>query len=459
MCVPSTASPPTRQRRAQEGTVPRPIGTCIPMKSNDLNDFARRRTGRCGDRCRDPRTRRRTLSVLPLLWLAGACTGESSPTAGWTGTIDTLASGVIVTHNPERGVWESGVGWQVVEETRIGTVEGTGPDAFGRLGAALDDALGRVWVLDQQARAIHVFGADGAWIRSVGQEGAGPGEFRRPIDIERAPDGRMWVIDPANARYSVFDTAGNFITSYRREIGSSAVPWPGGIDNQGRLFDYIFTTVPERTRFLVRLDLVDSASAADTVPLPDPPAEEDVVTGAITGGVLTASVPYGSRYAWSLVPDGRILYGMTAEYRIYVNRLDGTPIRIIEKESRRDAVTADQRDEARELMQGVIDQGVRFDDSMLPDRHPSFDTMFADDRGYIWVRPHRPSTPGDATTPGLRLVPWDVFDPDGRYLGRLEGLPRTISVYGNHIVGIATDELGVNYVLRYRIDGRPPTAP
>lgn len=436
------------------------------MENNDLDIPDQHPASLATDRCRDRLTRRRTalgragrsLLLLPLPVLAVACTSDAPASVGWTGTIDTLSTGVVVTHNPDRGLWESGEAWQVVEVARIGTVTGDGPDAFGRLGAAVEDALGRVWVLDQQARMIHVFGSDGQWVRTIGQEGGGPGEFTRPVAIERAPDDRMWVIDTGNARYSVFDTAGVFITSYRREIGASAYPWPGGIDDQGRLYDYTYTTRPVQTRWLVRRDLDDATAAADTFLLPEPPAAEDVVTGAITGGVLTASVPFGSRFIWSLARDGRVLYGMTGDYRIHVARVDGTPTRIIEKEATRESVTSEQRDQAREQMQGVIDQGVRFDASMVPDRHPSIDTMFADDLGYIWVRPHRAPAPGDDEIPGLRLVSWDVFDPDGRYLGRLPDLPGTISVRGNHIVGIALDELGVNYVLRYRIDGRTGAA-
>lgn len=399
-------------------------------------------------RMRD-RSRRSRTAALTLACALAACAPDV-PTRGWSGRVDTLPDGVIVVHNPATGTWDSTTAWQVVEQHRIGSVDGQGPDAFGQIWTAVEDARGRTWVLDRQASAIPVFDSTGTWVRTVGREGAGPGEFRRPLAVLRAPDDRMWVVDPGNARYSVYDTAGTWLTSFRREISSTTVPWPGGFDDQGRLYDVIFTTVPERTRSLVRHEFDDSVTVVDTLRLPDPPGEEDDIRGEIPGGFLVASVPYGSRFAWAFVPDGRIVFGMTGDYRIHVAPIGGPTTRIIEREFTPVPVSSDERAAAFERMRSYIDQGLDFAPSMIPDNHPAVATFFIDDAGYLWVQPLKPDA-ADDSRPGLRLVDWDIFDPDGRYLGRLTDLPPSLSIRGNSITGHTTDELGVPYVVRYRI--------
>lgn len=391
--------------------------------------------------------------MMALLLCTGAC-AENVRTEGWAGSVDTLEGGVVAIHNPATGSWDSTSAWRVIEEHRIGSIDSDGPDAFGLVWSALEDALGRTWVLDQQAVAIHVFDSTGAWLRTVGREGGGPGELRRPLALVRAPDGRMWVVDPGNARYSVFDTTGAYVRSWRREVSSSSVPWPGGIDERGRLYDFIFTTVPERTRSLVRQEFRDSAAVVDTIRLPDPPAAEDILTTRIPGGFMTVSIPWGSRYIWSFVPDGRVLYGMTRDYRVHFAPIGAAETRIVEREYTPAPVTAAQRQEALQNMQGAIEQGADFSASMIPDTHPAIDAFFLDDRGYLWVQPHEPAMDGDTAAAGLRLVSWDIFDPDGRYLGPLHGLPPRIDVRGAAITGFTTDELGVPYVVTYRIRGR-----
>ena len=53
--------------------------------------------------------------------------------------------------------------------------------------------------------------------------------------------------------------------------------------------------------------------------------------------------------------------------------------------------------------------------------------------------------------------PFDLLSPDGRFLGRIE-IPvnfRPLIVRGEYIFGSWTDEFGVSYVVKYRVDGLP----
>jgi hypothetical protein len=58
-------------------------------------------------------------------------------------------------------------------------------------------------------------------------------------------------------------------------------------------------------------------------------------------------------------------------------------------------------------------------------------------------------------------VAFDVFERDGRYLGRVHA-PDLLSIYpepvvrGDYVWAITRDELDVSYVVRYRIDRAVP---
>ena len=54
-------------------------------------------------------------------------------------------------------------------------------------------------------------------------------------------------------------------------------------------------------------------------------------------------------------------------------------------------------------------------------------------------------------------VTFDVFDPEGRYLGPLHveiGTRPPPRIIGDQLVGVVRDELGVPYVVLHRMEGR-----
>ncbi len=92
----------------------------------------------------------------------------------------------------------------------------------GLLGSVVDLAIGEdgsLLVLDGMARVVHRIGADGEPRGSLGREGEGPGELRRPSSIRIFGD-TIAVVDPGNVRIQRFEVAGG-------EAGSSPLPSPG----------------------------------------------------------------------------------------------------------------------------------------------------------------------------------------------------------------------------------------
>ena len=53
---------------------------------------------------------------------------------------------------------------------------------------------GDIYLLDQQLTEVKVFSRAGDYLRTIGREGEGPGEFRRPGDMFLLPDGNVGVL-------------------------------------------------------------------------------------------------------------------------------------------------------------------------------------------------------------------------------------------------------------------------
>lgn len=65
---------------------------------------------------------------------------------------------------------------------------------FGVINRVLIDDANNIYLLDQQLSEVKVFTASGELLKTLGREGEGPGEFRRPADMAFMPDGTLGVV-------------------------------------------------------------------------------------------------------------------------------------------------------------------------------------------------------------------------------------------------------------------------
>ncbi len=382
------------------------------------------------------------------LVLLAAC-GEASGRAADGVVVDTLAGGVVRVANPDRGTWEGGAPWKPVQTLRIGSMDGDGPDV---LAAPVDvdaDALGRLYVLDAGAMEVRVFDAAGRHVRSFARGGAGPGELRQPVGMTFGPGGELWVMDFQNARYSVYDTTGAFIRHHFRHNSSFVMPWPGMLDAAGRLYDVTTDRAGsgEARDVLLRFDR--AVEKAESFPLPHQDTPEfKLKRGRVTDDV---PVPFAPRMHWALAPDGRVWSGLSDSYRLEVRDAGGRTVRTVEKPFAPVAVSDSELASVPELLAGFTQQGGRIDMARVPKTKPAFTSLRIDDRGYAWVQPTLPA--------GERGLAFDIFDPEGRYVGRV-ALPleaeRTVNVVvrGDRLYAVVMGEMDVPQVVGFRLEGR-----
>lgn len=385
-------------------------------------------------------------AILCVPFLA-AC-AESRATAEWSGTMDTLPSGQVVVRNTAEPMWPPEGEWQVVEEVRIGRVEGDGPDVFGRVSSFDVDPLGRIWVFEGQAQELRVFGSSGEHVRTIGRQGSGPGEFAQAVKVDLGPDGNIRVMDPQNARVSLFDTAGTLIESKPAAGGFTMQPWPGGFDDRGRYYAPGPRVGERFSMVLVRYDALPTP--VDTLEFPKDPItrESFVVRDAAGRPRIMASVPYQGGLQWKFSTAGTIWAMVSDQYRLFELSSGGDTLRTITREFEPLPVTAEDLEGVDEDMEWFTNQGGRIDRSKIPSTKPPVIGFFQDDERNSWVK----RTTTRAETGRL----FDVFDADGRYLGDVR-LPFPLSlgpvpILRNGVLyGVTRDELEVPYMVRAKV--------
>lgn len=81
--------------------------------------------------------------------------------------------------------------------------------------------------------------------------------------------------------------------------------------------------------------------------------------------------------------------------------------------------------------------------SAVPDTVPVYGEMSVDRPGHLWVERIPAHADPDAPTE------WDVFEPEGRFLGTVE-LPPGLQLFEigeDYVVGLRRDELDLEYLL------------
>lgn len=386
--------------------------------------------------------------------------------ADWAGT-ERDSAGVRIVENPASGIWTEATQWTVEKDLSIGVVDGPQEYQFGHVVDADAGADGRIYVLDQQAARIRVFGPDGTHIRSFGRVGQGPGELSNNIPrgaqaVLMTPTGGLLVPDRENSRATRFDANGEFAGSFalRPEEGEplSLSVLPTG--------DFLLHRSAPTFNGLLRLgqkgEVLDTVLAFGVRASPPDPQGR---VAALTHAPL-----------WSITSDGRLISGMSDRSRIEVRRSNGDLEMAIVKDDANAVLSRQEqerflerllelwaemfrtRGDSEDWIQSQLRRGRSI--YILPDRLPAFTALTGGPEGTIWARGVLPvdSMTREIVTHAsplraLASTNWDVYASDGRFLGDV-GLPSRFTLFrirGEHIYGMERDSLGVQRVVRLRI--------
>jgi hypothetical protein len=375
--------------------------------------------------------------VAALAWLTVSCGGDrNAAESAWAGERSQLPGGAVLVSNPATGIWDDQAGWTLEETLRVGSLEGEGPDVFGRVAALEVDPAGRIYVFDGFARELRAFGPDGSFVGRFGRRGSGPGEFESVIGLSVAPDGAVWAIDGPNVRYTAIH--GEHVATYRRASPLYRLPWVGGFTAEGALYDAV--VLPGQSgEVLVRVD--SAGTAADTFPVATP--ELDVPRY----GTMRFPLPYAPKVLRAFDRRGYVWTAVSHEYRLVQMSFDGDTLMIVTRDVAAPPLGSAEQDSVRRYVRQLEAQfGVGVSDDMIPRSAPILRWFLVDDAGSLWV-----ARAGPEGTTSL-----DVFDDAGRYLGEVK-LGFEVAggsvpiVRDDHLYAVTEGELGVPVIVRSRI--------
>ena len=361
----------------------------------------------------------------------------------------------------------------LVEEVRIGLLEGPPEYLFGQVSGLAALADGSIWVGDDHLHAIRRYAADGAYQGQVGREGEGPGEFDTPTTIRVLSDGSVAVFDPRLRRISHFEADGTFLDSFAPPTNGiyGGVVGDLGVDGEGR-FTVAAMKPPApgqpRTAMSVVWLLLDRAGAVlDTLRLEptEPVGSSDPIR------TLTRRSPLGY-----------LVTGRTDRYALTL-QLGPGEARTIERAWEPVRYASEERAE-RERLEEVIEGRSGRPGRDIPRTKLPWKDLWIDGAGRLWVRMYaegyrHEETPGEEASrreacaffgasdeecdrgvdAWREPVVFEVIEPDGRYLGRVR-LPAADAVpkqaEGAHLWVVEEGDFGEQSVVRYRIDAGGP---
>jgi len=407
-----------------------------------------------------------TIAWIPVLLLAAACGGEAGGGAEWTGTVEDSA-GVQIVRNSQQPIWGEGDAWGFEEVLTIGEAAGDPDYQFGQIAGLDATSDGRILVLDSQAQHIEVFSPDGAFERTIGQAGSGPGEFGPGAAMLMVGRGDTVVVpDAGNQRVNVILLDEGEHTSFPLRF-DEGIPMRWQMSNSGALVTQRRAlNLPNQEASDVDVIVREAYDGSIIDTLLTPPRGE---TFSLSGGLPEFHF-FSPEPAWTLLDDGSFAFAMSDEYRISVSDLAGNLQRIITLPHEEVMVSEEDETIITDMIsrlfeeQGVppqaldaIVQGISYAEVF-----PAFTQIRNGPEGSLWVQ--RVGVPTDMTqderenfNPMLDQGSdeWDVFDAEGRYLGVVTMPDRfsPFSLKGDLLYGVWRDEFEVQYVKVYRVTG------
>jgi hypothetical protein len=370
----------------------------------------------------------------------------------------------------------------LVEELSIGVADGSEEYMLGEIA---DVALGRdgsIYALDRQVPAIRHYDAHGKFIRNIGRRGQGPGEFRSMSGIALARDGRLLLWDTGNWRINVYSPTGDIlpqITTPSGSSGSSVSTYSRAlmVDTAGRIVTRKFVFSRDmKERPTVWLRFMPDGNPIDTIHAPA--SRYEVATVSATSGrfSVTNDVPFAPKRFVAMSPLGSMIAGFPNRYAFEIHQ-PGRPVVSVRRDVKPELVSRSERSEARKEIEDRMrktDPTWSWNGPDIPDTKPLYHDLQVALDGRIWVpiipevsarvgsissggggvgpATNRPRIEGPPPPPP-RPALYDVFEPDGQYVGQVQVPARVSSVVrrGDHVWAVAVDEHDVPRLKRYRI--------
>lgn len=410
-----------------------------------------------------------------LLALIAAC----EPASSSDNAIRTDSAGVLLVEYPDLPPIEASR-IAIAAEPELVLGEGDAlPDPdyeFFRITGVVQLEDGTLVVANQGSLELRFYGADGQFLRAVGREGEGPGEFRNLWDLWLVGGDTLVTWDLAVRRLQYFSPEGAFVRAASmpqapfeefvsgRAGESFGMPsMPQALLEQGQVVVFLGSPwtptdgLPERQPLLVALHRIDEGrwDAVRVVP-----GEERIIS---YNNVMSSSTYTFPAYPVADGAGATLAVADVARFRVELFDPDGRPVSIISAAVSAIPVTAEVIEAQVGVQLDYVDGGApddyadRIRTAFTASHAPSLPVIrmvFVDADERVWVE--RYDVPGSGSR-------WEVFEGDGTWIGRVEmpeGFARErhaqlapgFSIRSGRLAGVWRDpDTGVETVRVYRV--------
>ena len=371
------------------------------------------------------------LALSANFCLAAACSKNDS-VAGWKAKIETV-DGVRTVRNPETPRYGD-FAFSLAEDLMIGEEKNEAYFFPGWVLISIDEA-GTIYACDAGNRRVQAYDRSGVFVKTIGRQGQGPGEYSFPSRVYIGDTGDIYVY--SGRSLVVFGPKGLFKRNVPfKTFLSSMILGPGGT--------IIGTTQPNpRAEGGPKNALVQLG--------PDGELQRTIARFPAYGVSKDQMLHHWYTGGISFCPRSTdsLFYGFSLEYEIHVADGNGRALLAFSKAEKAQAITGEERALTREkgifAWSGMGDPKTA--DLGMPDHRPFFSNFLSDDVGRLYVIRFKTILEGD--TPARDV---DVFSKDGLYLYRMTWLFMPQVIKSGFLYEVRQDEqAGLTRIIRHRI--------
>jgi len=342
---------------------------------------------------------------------------------------------------------------ELKEELSIGMADGAEEYIFNRPVDINVDSKGNIYIADQGDKWIKVFDPSGKYLKTIGREGLGPGEFEIIQNIFIDDNDFLYATDRRLKRISKFNNEGEFEKSFpypapEKLIGDFHITGKGNfiLNERERIL------VDKKGKYRASINIYDNNMEFIKTLFS---ADEKVafrINCAQDGRTVRVNTPcFLPYYAWSaLLTKERILTGDFNTSLFRIHSLENREIGSFKVELNPKTKKKENEDDYKELV--LLDpvlknwnKDIKEADSYLEER-PLLRRIIVDDTGYILIT--------DLRTYAKKGREISLFDFEGNFIKKVyfKKFPRSFKIKKGKFYGIVYTEEGWAKAVRYKIN-------
>ena len=272
----------------------------------------------------------------------------------------------------------------LTQTLEIGVEDGPESYLFGLIADIAVGSDGIVAVLDSQVPIVRLYDPSGVFLRNIGREGDGPGEYRNPVSVLLAEGGRVLVCQ--NRGINTYSNEGELEHSVRLGFGYCILT---GKEDGGAIVSVGTYRRP------YTLWLSSGGEVADSFATPEP---RIVVDSNLTRSAMVYIYSPSLLSDWS--PDGTRVAVWTEDVAVEVDhapretRAVDDALTLITMDVDRIPLPTDEREQLMEpirTIRGRSGSGLAPAEEIVATHKPAIQSLLVGEDGRVWLRGSTPS--------------------------------------------------------------------